>query len=162
MKDKIEVVGGLRQIYNIARVVGIIMFSSLLFYAGIIEFAARTPWLLGKAASGGAKPDGLRMVFTVVSAVCVGACFYLKKESLKGSPTGMINAARRLYLTAIIIYSICEVPAVLGIVLFFSGGGRPDFYAMLAVTALMFAFFFPKFDEWSEAAGPDGRRQSGL
>jgi hypothetical protein len=162
MKNTVEANDGLRQIYNIARIVGIIMLSSLLFYAVIIEFVARTPWLLGKAASDGVKPDGLRMVFTAVSAVCVGVCFYLKKESLKGAATGRIGSAQKLYLTAIIVYSICEVPAVLGIVLFFSGGGRFDFYTMLIVTALMFAFFFPRFDEWRGAAGPEGRGKSGL
>ncbi|HNZ28616.1 MAG TPA: hypothetical protein PKJ42_01365, partial [Candidatus Goldiibacteriota bacterium] len=59
-----------------------------------------------------------------------------------------------LYISSVSVLMICQVPAVLGLVLFFSGGTKQDFYVMLAVSALMFVIFFPKYTEWQKIFKP--------
>jgi len=53
---------------------------------------------------------------------------------------------------SIITFAFCEVPAVLGLVLFLIGGLRTDFYILLAISLGVKFANFPKYAEWENWA----------
>ncbi len=46
--------------------------------------------------------------------------------------------------------ALCEVPAILGLVLFFLSGSTKDFYVLLFISLALFVLFFPRYTNWEE------------
>ena len=67
---------------------------------------------------------------------------------------------RRLHpLTAsIMAAAFCEIPALLGLIFYFMGGGRRDAYFMVAISVVLFIMNFPSRERWQEW---DQRRSGG-
>ena len=43
---------------------------------------------------------------------------------------------------------LCEIPAMLGLVLFFLSGSDKDFYFLLIVSLVLFVLYFPRYRNW--------------
>lgn len=56
----------------------------------------------------------------------------------------------QLSRVSIISSALCEVPAVLGVVLFFIIGTVRDFYVFLFVSLVLFVMYFPRYANWEE------------
>jgi hypothetical protein len=46
--------------------------------------------------------------------------------------------------------ALCEVPVILGWVLFFLSGNVRDFYILLFISLVLFVLYFPRFSNWEE------------
>jgi hypothetical protein len=46
--------------------------------------------------------------------------------------------------------ALCEVPVILGWVLFFLSGSVRDFYILLLISFVLFVLYFPRFSNWEE------------
>jgi len=143
----------LEKIFKTAKVVGYILSAGLLFYAGIVEFISARPDIAGKTIVE-LDPKVLNKIFLILCAVVYIICVYIKKYYLRKASAGGAQAVTSLYISSVSVLMLCQVPAVLGLVLFFSGGTKQDFYVLLAVSALMFVIFFPKFNEWQKVFKP--------
>lgn len=140
----------LERIYKTAKVVGYILFASLFFYAGIVEFISRRPEIAGKTIVD-FDPVMLKKIFLVLSVIVYMICVFIKKYFLRKASLGGSQAISSLYISSVSVLMICQVPAALGLVLYFSAGTKQDFYGLLAVSALLFVIFFPRFPEWKKA-----------
>jgi hypothetical protein len=54
----------------------------------------------------------------------------------------------RLKTAHIVGYAIAEIPAVLGLVLFFFTGERMDFYLLGVFSFLAMVLYYPKLNHW--------------
>ncbi|MBN1272078.1 MAG: hypothetical protein JXB26_07370 [Candidatus Aminicenantes bacterium] len=53
-----------------------------------------------------------------------------------------------LFRTSLITLALCEVPALIGLVLFFLGGFTKDFYILLFISLILMFMFFPRKNTW--------------
>jgi F0F1-type ATP synthase membrane subunit c/vacuolar-type H+-ATPase subunit K len=154
----------LRRAYRTAVIIGLAMMASLVVYLVIVGlFENGTITLQGPAALAGSRLEHIKIVFLGISAVL----FLLvrpitrrvlasdgKQRSVHDAPHRSGSGAQpetvRLTVAAIITFALCEVPAVLGLVLYFLGRNASDFYLFLVISLFSFSMHFPKFSQWEE------------
>ncbi|UCG50971.1 MAG: hypothetical protein JSW58_12320 [Candidatus Latescibacterota bacterium] len=136
--------------YRIAALINVSMVVSLFIYAGIVEF-------LNIGAQSFAPMTGLdipRYVFLVGGLVFIPVARLVRANLLQRSPDEPLETLLvKLSRAAVVTGAICEVPALLGLVLFFIGGQRVDFYLLCAVSAGMFIVYFPRLSRWKDWLG---------
>ena len=57
---------------------------------------------------------------------------------------------QHLQRMSMISAALCEVPVILGWVLFFLSGNVRDFYILLFISLILFVLYFPRFSNWEE------------
>ena len=137
----------LKKQYQSVLLMGIPMVSSLLLYWGLVQFVVPP-----KPVAADSIPF-LRLALYVVATTGLVVMLFLKKLFLQKKPEDALPTLLvRLKIWTIIAFALCEAPAIYGLVLYFSGGSRVDFYVLGAFSLLLFAVFFPKQDQWREYA----------
>jgi len=51
---------------------------------------------------------------------------------------------KRIYFHTLLVFALSEIPAILGVVYYFSTGNKRDFYPFLLMSLLVFISFFPR------------------
>lgn len=119
-------------------------------FGGILLMAAGVELFL--FTGGAARGDGIaglfKAAFTGASAAAVFLLFHIN-----GLKTRLDTARPGIYISRIFYYDVitvivCEVPAVLGFILFILTGSRQDFYLHAVLSVVFFLFFRPKFRSW--------------
>ena len=78
----------------------------------------------------------------------------LQRTLLKKAPGGELQVlAGKLSTSAIVIYALCETPAIYGLVLFLLAGLYQDFYLLLAYSLGLLLIHFPRYSRWEEWIG---------
>jgi hypothetical protein len=69
---------------------------------------------------------------------------------LKGSSQSveLQELVRRLKVASIITFVFCEIPALVGLLLFLMGGFHKEFYLLLACSLAAMFVYFPKYEHW--------------
>jgi hypothetical protein len=57
---------------------------------------------------------------------------------------------QHLQRMSMISAALCEVPVILGWVLYFMSGNVRDFYVLLIISFVLFVMYFPRFSNWEE------------
>ncbi len=57
---------------------------------------------------------------------------------------------QKLFKTSILTSALCEVPVLMGLILFLLRGFNRDFYILLFVSAFLMFMFFPRYHSWKE------------
>ena len=123
------VAGVQREVTTLYIVTGAI-FASVLVYAGIVAFLETT----GEAPAAEAAPILRHLFFAVALAVCLQVVLVRRWLSAKlGRDT-----LQSVMSEALISAALCEFVAILGLVLYFLGGGVNGFVLMLVVSVLGF------------------------
>lgn len=134
----------LRKSYGVIQMIGMAMMGSLLTYTAVTQLVS--PGTVTDTAT-------LRIVFYVLSAGCLVTILVLKNFFLqKKSEDKLGTLIEKLTTYNVITLALCEVPAVSGLVLYFIGGNRKDFYILASYSLLLLVLFFPKFNQWQEYA----------
>lgn len=68
----------------------------------------------------------------------------------KGRDDNPKKLLAKLFRTSLITLFLCEVPALIGLVLFFIGGFIKDFYILLFVSVFLIFMFFPRRNQWED------------
>lgn len=126
------------------------MLSSLVVYATIVEILRSSA-----AAVRGVENLGvIRVIFFVLGAVHFLTARIFREVMLRKKPGESIEKLlSRLTRASIFTSALCEVPAVLGLVLFIIGGQRGDFYMLGLMSLVMFAVYFPRMSQWNDWLG---------
>ncbi len=132
--------------YNAVRLVGFAMIGSLFFYWMVARFVAPA------SSSTSQEPVGiLRVMFYFLASASFPGILMLKKLFLQKKPQNNLTILLgKLTISSISVMALCETPAVYGLILYFVGGSRLDFYILGAYSLLLFAVFFPRFSQWQE------------
>jgi hypothetical protein len=116
------------------------MGSSLIAYLVVSRFLPETPPMAGAGV--------IRVVILAVAGVAIFSATVVKGMFLRAAPPTPIARLARLRTAAVMSAAFAELPAVLGCVLFFFTGQRPEFYGLLVVSAYMLVRHFPQRDAW--------------
>jgi hypothetical protein len=93
----------------------------------------------------------LRYAFYALGLLQVFLIKFIRETATKSITT--VDAQiliRYLQRISMISASLCEVPVLLGLVLFFLSGNPQDFYVLLLVSFVLFVMYFPRLNNWEE------------
>ncbi len=143
----------LKKIHKITAGMGWMMAACVPVYAVVIEYLVRSGNLEGFefAFPGTKAAEYMAIALVIIYYILILSIkkrSYAKTSSLP--PEKFPAAASRLYHSSVIIFALCESVAVLGIVMFFFTGNRPDFYILALASILYFIIFFPRLPEWNK------------
>lgn len=137
----------MNKLFQTSRIISGAMLLTVLVYAVIVEVMRRQldPF------QGFAPPKTAQLpdIFYGLALMALVAIRMLRKALLKSNPgdDGKI-LVRRLVVAHIVTYCLCEIPAILGLVLFLMGGHYREFYVLLLFSLLLMVLYFPKIDHW--------------
>jgi len=93
----------------------------------------------------------LRYFFYVLAVIQVIIIRVLRGFLLRKPPSASAKTLMsRLCTTSILIFALCEVPVIFGLVLFFMSGFYRDFYVLLFVSCFLMFMFFPRYNHWAD------------
>jgi hypothetical protein len=128
--------------------IGAAMAGSLLIYVILVEMFKSFQKPVGPSA-GRSYLDVVRFVIYVASLAQFIVVGFVRGAILKRAPCENVELLiEKLTVASIVTLGICEVPAVMGLVLFFVGGFRADFYILLGASMLMLFLYFPRYERW--------------
>ena len=140
----------LRTTYRTLRVTYAGMLSSLGVY-WVVVMLTRKVGAIPAGRSSYAETDWLRYPLYVVGAGLVGLILVVWRQLLRPAMVRQRAAGEdaQAYLNAIfavhvIVFALAEVPAVLGLALYFVSGYLRDFWVMAVLSLLGFAAVFPR------------------
>jgi len=145
----------LKKSHRQATLIGLAMISSLFIYVIVVEsikcyFQGMAPLFIVEI---------LRYLFFGLAFVEFFLIRFLRKRLLSfNAGTGDLSnqeearspMVQRLLIVTIISYALCESVAIYGLILFFIGGSRLDFYTFLILSLIYFAAYFPRYNGWEE------------
>lgn len=154
----------LRAAYKVVVVIGLAMMASLVIYLVIVGlFENNSIELLGAPALSGNELEIMKFALIGASAVILFLIKFLGAKimnagaeqkrmtgSQAGGGAGVPAEFGPLVTAAVVTFSLCEVPAIFGLVLYFLGRNSADFYLFLLISLFLFATNFPKFSQWEE------------
>jgi hypothetical protein len=93
----------------------------------------------------------LRYAFYALGMVQIFLIRFIRETATKSIATVdakvLIGHLQRM---SMISAALCEVPVILGLVLFFISGSAQDFYILLILSFLLFVLYFPRYTNWEE------------
>jgi hypothetical protein len=136
------------QTYRTAMIVGAAIGGALVFYVVLVEIfkSARAPV---DPLDDRSRYDLLRIIFYALSLgqfLMIGFVRGLILRTPSAEPVDALLA--KLARANIVTLALCELPALLGLVLFFLAGFISDFYLLFGVSMLMLFFYFPRYNKW--------------
>lgn len=140
-----------RKGHQTAVVISLCMISSVLFYAGIVEYLTRS-----NASFAGFAPlppeifNTLRLILIGVSVVDLAMIPYLRNRVLTAQNRAETPAAGRLLTALMLSFALCESIAIYGLILFLLNGARQEFYLFFFLSLIAFIIHFPRFERWQE------------
>ena len=130
--------------YLAVNFIGLAMIAAVFIYAGVVELI-KWQWapFAGFARLDPRTVGILKYAFLALAAAQFGIIKVVQKIVPAKSPDNLPQ-------TAIITFALCEVVAVLGLVLFLLAGNAMDFYILMTISLGFFYLFFPKYDQWEQ------------
>ncbi len=123
------------------------MVVSLLFYIAIAEL-----WLYIDPGFRGLAPHPwipeLRLALLGISFLIAFLIPVLQRRTLLSHLAREKSPEKPLLTSTLIAHALCEVPALLGFVLFLMGGERMDVYLFTAISLVLAYLHFPRYERW--------------
>ncbi len=146
----------LLQSYRTLTLIASVMATSIVVYAGVVEFWVwRHPGFAGLA--GGAGLEWLRPALIGAGVVAVLISGWVRGRLLGdgaglGAMVSQVMLPQQRYqamLRAVIVaMALCEAAALLGLLLFLLSGQRLDFYGPALVALIGIRLRFPGYHQW--------------
>lgn len=145
-----EISEELRRAYRLNVMLGIVIFAALLIYVIIVEFIKAS----FKPFTGLVQVSNIliiRYLFYGIAILLIILLRLLRQALLhKKSVDAPRALVQRLSQTSILTLAICEVPALLGLLLFLLAGLSRDFYFLNIIAAILVFMNFPRLKQWEE------------
>ena len=142
-----------KKTFKTAWIISLALIISLLVYAVVVEISRSS----FKGYFGLAHFDDIRMIrylFYMIGALEIIVIRIIRGLVLRKSHVDIPRSLiQKLFRASILSATLSEVPALLGLVLFFLTGQTKDFFILLAVSFLLIFMFFPRRQNWSDWAG---------
>ncbi len=148
----------LKKAYQLARIIGFAMVGSIFVYAGIVEFV-RSNIILTSVAAHDSNLEIVRYLFLGFVVMNLLSIRFINKFLLGSRPVvrGGQNQPmpaqvliRKLLVSSIITYALCESIAICGLGLFLFTHKASDFYIFAGFSLFFFAIYFPRYIQWGE------------
>jgi hypothetical protein len=126
--------------------------GSLLIYLLLVEVVFRGMDLSPSPGAGGVF-GSLRYVFYGIAVLLL---LFIRRFPVwlrTGAGVPEQERSTRLLQTSILTSALCEVPAILGLVMVLMTGSHRDFHYLLFLSLVLFVFYFPRRSFWATARG---------
>lgn len=140
-----ELEGALKKAYRSVFVLGIAGIAGIVMMAAAVEAAARLGGLPVQPSEAGQM---LKFTLTGLGAAGVFLLIFISASKKRLDPSQAAKYVGKLYYYDVVTVIACEMPATMGVCLFFITGERPDFYMNAALSVVFFIFFFPRSAAW--------------
>jgi hypothetical protein len=128
------------------------ILAGLVVYAAVVEIIRHQGMALTRDLP--FAIERLRDGFLVAAlAVFLGVRLVRKSLLKQGQGESIRTLANRFRMVTIVTYALCEIPAILGLVLYFLGGLYREFYGLLFYSLLLMVIYFPRYDHWAAWIG---------
>jgi hypothetical protein len=140
-----------RMVFRTAVFVHVAIIAAVFMYAVILEVLKATLRPMPRLA-GGMDVQAVRYVFYGLAVGAVIAVRLVNRGLLKQDRPGepLREFLHRLSRTAILTSILCEIPAMLGLVLVILTGALRDFYYLLFASLFLAFMYFPRRRTWTE------------
>lgn len=152
----------LRKAYRTTAITGLVLMGSLLIYTSLVEMVAQgTIPVNGGTMMGADHLNTLKYVLLIIAALFFFLIDIVQKAILTSARSssdthrktadpqaGLDFAIRRLATAAVVVFALCETPAIFGLVLFFLGKNSTDYYLFMFISLFFFSVKFPKYSLW--------------
>jgi len=138
----------LKTAYRSSLILYTVIMATLAIYLGVFEILkAHIPNFQGAMDRTGFP--WLRYAFYALGLIQVFLIKFINEAAVKSIDTTDIQTLiQYLQRMAVISATLCEVPVLLGWVLFFLGGLSRDFYILLILSFVLFVIYFPRYPHW--------------
>lgn len=145
-----EYVRDLKKAHQMSAVIHIAFMATLVIYILIVEI------LRGSLQDFRRSTESINLAWVryIFFALGLAQIFFIRfmRETLS---RGMTSANARVLIAhlnriSILSSALCEVPAFLGLVLFFIGSSTRDFYVLTFISVVLFVLYFPRYPNWEE------------
>ena len=135
--------------FQTAWAVHLAMMGGLLIYVLLIEIASgRFFELPPLQPTEGAL--NIRYLIYGAAILVVLVLRWVRPVFVRKTPVSEGEAAGKLLAQTLFTASLCEIPVLLGVVLYVLLGYKPDFYFLLIVSLILFFMYFPRLPRWQE------------
>ncbi len=123
------------------------MMGSLFVYPLIVELI-RTRYVPFQGFSPYGA-DHLKDPLLGAALLVLVAVRVVRSQILKVNPPADLRTlVNKLRISVIVTFALCEIPTILGLVLFFNGGHHKEFYFLAALSTAAMIIYFPKHHYW--------------
>lgn len=138
----------IKKYFRMAMIISGAIIGSLLIYLMVVEiFRAKLSPFTGCVEL--SSPQSIRYIFYLAAALQIVVIRLLRGLLLRAKSTDSEEKlVLKLFRVSIMTSVLAEVPALVGLVLFFLGGFNSDFYILLFVSFFLVFMFFPRIDNW--------------
>jgi hypothetical protein len=136
---------------RLAALIHAAFMGSLLVYLGLVVFGLDRMQIRPEMDPASGSFNSLRYVFYGISIILVLLLRRLPAWSVAGSQASDSQRIARLFQVSVLTSALCEIPAILGLVLALLTGRRQDFYFLVGLALILFLLHFPRRTRWEEA-----------
>ncbi len=140
----------LKKAHQMALTLNAAIIGSLIIYAIVVEIIRRK---FAPFSGFGEISDitTIRYLFYGIVVVNIFVIRVLRNMMLRKSSTDDTQSLiRKLFLSAVIAAALCEVPAILGLLIFFLAGSIRDFYQLAGLSFILVFLYFPRYGNWED------------
>ena len=137
---------------QIAVLIHAALMGSLLIYLLLVEVVFRGMDLSPSPGAGDAF-GYLRYVFYGIAVLLILFIRRFPAWLRTGADVPEPERSTRLLQTSILTSALCEVPAILGLVMVLLTGSHRDFHYLLFMSLVLFVYYFPRRSFWATAGG---------
>jgi F0F1-type ATP synthase membrane subunit c/vacuolar-type H+-ATPase subunit K len=138
----------LKKSHQMALTLNAAIIATLIIYAIVVEIIRRqfAPFT---GFGGISDITPIRYLFYGVVVVTIFVIRFLRNMMLRKSSTDDSQSLiRKLLRSAVITASLCEVPALLGLLIFLLAGSIRDFYQLAGLSFILVFLHFPRYGNW--------------
>lgn len=142
--------GGLKKSYRQAVLLWTAMAFTIFAYLLMVEsIKSDVPFLKKDSSSPEIFPIKVFLLsFTVMTLFLI---WFVRSQILcGGAGKSFKNSPKRLLICSLATNLLCETVAVTALSLFFLTRNPLDFYPLMVLSLVLFAYFFPRYSEWKE------------
>ncbi len=136
---------------RLAALIHVAFMVSLLVYIGVVAFGLDWMEVRPEVVPAGGAFNTLRYVFYGFSVILVLLLRRLPAWFGPGAQASDSARAARMFQASVLTSALCEIPAILGLLLAVLTGQRQDFYYLIGLSFILFLLYFPRRSRWEEA-----------
>lgn len=142
--------GGLKNSYRQAVLLWAAMVFSIFAYLLVVEgIKSDLPFLKKDSSSPGVFP--MKVFLLSFASFTVLLIWFVRRQVLCGRASKAFkNSPSRLLFCSLATNLLCETVAITALSLFFLTRNPLDFYPLMVLSLVLFAYFFPRYIEWKE------------
>lgn len=139
---------GLKKTYNVTFIVNVAIIGTLILYAVVIEILRRqmAPF---QGLTGISNVSLLRYLLYGIAVINIFLIRIMRRLLLRKPISEEFNLLRlKLLQTSLVTAALCEIPAILGFILYLLTGSIRDYYQLAGVSFFLVFLHFPRYGNW--------------